>query len=110
MSTEIYKKLIRDKIPQFFAKPDKVFNTKTLSDPEFKIALKQKLVEEAQELSQTSLKEDLIDEIADVTEVLNYIKSSENISDDEIEKSRLAKKEERGGFDQKLFLESVEEN
>jgi predicted house-cleaning noncanonical NTP pyrophosphatase (MazG superfamily) len=110
MSVTIYQKLIRDKIPQFFSKPNKIFNTRILSDSEFKLSLKQKLIEESEELSKSVTKDDLINEIADVIEVLNYIKSSENISDNEIEKSRLHKKEERGGFDQKLFLESVEEN
>ncbi|HOR02238.1 MAG TPA: nucleoside triphosphate pyrophosphohydrolase [Candidatus Woesebacteria bacterium] len=109
MSLTVYQKLIRDNIPQFFAKPNKIFNTKILSNSEFKIALKQKLIEESQELLKSDNRNDLINELADVIEVLNYIKSSENISEAEVEAIRLQKKQQRGGFDKKLFLESIEE-
>ena len=108
MSLTVYQKLIRDNI-QFFAKPNKIFNTKILSNSEFKIALKQKLIEESQELLKSDNRNDLINELADVIEVLNYIKSSENISEAEVEAIRLQKKQQRGGFDKKLFLESIEE-
>lgn len=109
MPIKTYQKLIRDKIPQFFAGPNKVFNTKVLDDSDFKVALRQKLLEESKEVLIAANKEDLINEIADILEVLNYLKSAESIADDEIETCRLHKKGERGGFDQKLFLESVEE-
>ena len=104
MSLTVYQKLISDNIPQFFAKPNKIFNTNILSNSEFKIALKQKLIEESQELLKSDNRNDLINELADVIEVLNYIKSSENISEAEVEAIRLQKKQQRGGFDKKLFL------
>lgn len=109
MTTQIYNKLIRDQIPAFFAAPNKIFNTRTLTDQEFKAALRQKLLEESQEVIEAKDKPDLINEMADIQEVLNFIKLSENITDDEIENCRLHKNEERGSFKQKLFLESVEQ-
>lgn len=109
MTTKIYQKLIRDKIPQFFAAPNKTFNVRVLDNQEFKVSLRNKLVEESQEVLSASTRDDLINEIADLCEVLNYIKLSENISDSDVDSYRLHKKEERGAFDQKLFLESISE-
>ena len=109
MPVTVYKKLIRDKIPQVFAANNKIFNTRILTDDEYRVALKQKLIEESKEVLESSNKKDLIYEIADVIEVLNCIKSSENISDEDVEKCRLEKGKKRGVFSQKLFLESVEE-
>jgi predicted house-cleaning noncanonical NTP pyrophosphatase (MazG superfamily) len=109
MSIKEYKKLIRDKIPEYFAAPNKTFNTRVLTDEEFKIALRQKLMEESEETLMADSKEKLIDEISDLLEVVTYIKQAENIIDQEIENHQTQKRNERGAFDQKLFLESVEE-
>ena len=63
------QKLIRDRLPAIMrAQGLQVFDRR-LNDAEFIAALKDKLVEEAQEVGEATSQDDLIDELADVMEV-----------------------------------------
>jgi predicted house-cleaning noncanonical NTP pyrophosphatase (MazG superfamily) len=73
--------------------------------------LKDKLLEEAQEVFEAYGKGDkshLKEEIADVIEVIDAILYHNNISLEEVLKLRDLKKEKRGGFEKGLFLESID--
>ena len=98
-----FEKLIRDKIlDSMLSNPDQNPQWKTLSDEDFIIELKKKLLEEVHEL----IKLETIDpeEIADIQEVLNYIISVSSSSKEEIEKLMKEKKEKVGGFDKRAFV------
>lgn len=103
---KIYNKLVRDKIPEVILKNSgKTCKTRILSDEEYLNSLNTKLQEELQEY----LASGEIEELADLEEVLRAILKVKKISYTEFEKIRLLKVKNRGAFDQKLFLESVEE-
>tara|TARA_R110002050_G_scaffold247224_1_gene385034 strand:+ start:8263 stop:8655 length:393 start_codon:yes stop_codon:yes gene_type:complete len=70
-------------------------------------ALKDKLIEEAHEVNDATQPIDLTEELADVIEVVHGISKAAQIPFSEIEKSRLAKKKERGGFEEGLYIESA---
>lgn len=73
--------------------------------------LKDKLLEEAQEVFDAYGKEDkthLKEEIADVVEVIDAILYHNNITLEEVLAIRDAKKEKRGGFEKGLYLESID--
>jgi len=106
---KIYKKLIRDLIPEIIAEKGKKSKTSELSDEKFITYLKKKIVEEAQELLEAKIKEEVADEIADILELIDYIEKEHGLTRKEILKLKEKKKKERGGFDKKLFLEYVEE-
>lgn len=98
------EKLVRDKIVEYvFAKRSEVLSTRIANPEEMTQLLKQKVVEEANEVFATSNKEDLAEEIADLLEVLKSLAERENIVE-EIFKKREDKLLERGGFDQGVVL------
>ena len=53
-------------------------------------------------------KEELIDELADIMEVVKTLAKFKQISQQDIEKQRLLKKEKRGGFTKRYKVNSVE--
>lgn len=101
-----YHKLIRDRIPEIIEKDGATYKTRFLDEEEFKIELLKKLIEEAQEVM--GAKDDhkeLVKELGDVLEVIDYIIESFGLEKSEIEKVKSERKNSRGGFDKKLFLE-----
>ncbi|OGL73608.1 hypothetical protein A3F28_03885 [Candidatus Uhrbacteria bacterium RIFCSPHIGHO2_12_FULL_57_11] len=108
MTKTPYNKLIRDKIPEVLARQDKAAETSVLDVPEYKRRLLLKLVEEAQELAHAG-SEKFVDELADVKEVCRAILIAFGISEEDLERVRIAKRAERGGFDKRLLLTAVTE-
>lgn len=98
-----YKKLVRDRIPEIITARGDVAVTRTLSDGEFLEKLREKLCEEVQEF----LSDGTAEELADIYEVLLAILDTMGISPATFERMRSRKTAERGGFSQKIFLESV---
>jgi len=100
-----YNKLIRDKIPKIIEDSGKKSQTHIADTDEYKAALLAKLIEEAKELQE----EPSIEELADIIEVIESIKEVYDFKDDELEEVKYAKKENRGGFNKRIILESVYE-
>ncbi|MBQ3502150.1 MAG: nucleoside triphosphate pyrophosphohydrolase [Clostridia bacterium] len=100
-----YNKLVRDKIIDIIRANGENPIYHTLSDEEYLAELHKKLIEEAYEL----IEADDIGEFADVLEVLYTIAKHKNINMEEVEKERVKKREKRGGFEDKIYLEGVEE-
>jgi len=98
------EKLVRDKIVDFvFKERGEVLTTRVASPEEFSSLLKQKVVEEANEVFNAKTKEELAEELADLLEVIKHLAEKENIVN-EIFSKREAKYLERGGFDKGLVL------
>ena len=104
-----YNKLVRDNIPRIIHNAGKVCDCEVLDDKQYKVELRRKLVEEALELSKSESKKDMIEELADVFELLDYILIEEKIDILEVKKRRIQKNMDKGGFDDKLYLKSVRE-
>ena len=109
MAKIIYNKLVRDNIPEIIKKNGGVSKVSVLDEAEFKTALKNKLIEEAQEVLEASSKEDVLNELSDIMELVEAITKDNNLTMSEVENKKQKKKEERGGFEKRLFLEYVEE-
>lgn len=108
MNKKIYNKLIRDKIPEIIISNGGESKTRVLDDTEYLDSLLQKIVEEAEEVKQTKGEhKELIKELGDVQEVIAAIIKLQNLSKEEIAAIQQQRKDSRGGFDQKLFLEYV---
>lgn len=101
---KIYNKLVRDKIPEIIQKDNELPVTRILSDEEAIKYLNAKLLEEVNEY----LEDENIEELADVLEVFHGILKAKNIKFEDVENIRIQKKNERGGFENKIFLEYVE--
>lgn len=104
-----YNKLIRDRIPEIITADNAVPKISILSDSQFTLALKQKVVEEAMELLETKTKEDVLGELADILELVDTILLDHDISKEEVEEKKISKMNKRGGFTERLFLEYVDE-
>lgn len=106
MGKKYYKKLVRDQIPRVISEGGAVPITRILEGKDFSAALNKKLAEETEEFLASSD----IEELADIYEVLLAILHDRDISFAEFEAMRQKKASERGAFEEKVFLISVEEN
>lgn len=98
------EKLVRDKIVDYvFNKRGEVLSTRVASQDELTQLLKQKIVEEANEVFATNNKEDLAEELGDLMEAMRAIAEKENIVDQLFSKME-AKFLERGGFEKGIVL------
>ena len=95
-----YNKLIRDRIPEIIEKTGNEYEVEELDDKRYLESLDKKLQEELEEY----LESGEIAELADLVEVIYAILDHKDISRDEFEKIRLDKKEDRGGFAERIFL------
>lgn len=66
-----------------------------------------KLLEESQEVINSQDTEDILEELADVLEVLKSIAELENKNLDDIMEIASQKRLKRGGFSKKIFLEKT---
>lgn len=102
------QKLIRDRLPAIMrAQGLQVFDRR-LNDAEFIAALKDKLLEEAQEVGAATSLADLIDELADVMEVIAALADASGVPLQAVEERRQAKRAERGGFAERVYNAAVE--
>ena len=99
-----YNKLVRDKIPEIIETDGKTPIIKSIDGLKLKQALVKKLTEEGEEYLESLETE----EIADLLEILHGLMEAQGVSYEEVEKIRLSKKEERGGFSQGLILREVQ--
>lgn len=109
MSKVFYNKLVRDNIPAIIEKSGKKPNYHVLSQDEFKDALKAKLVEEVNEFLKAETEDAMIEEVADIHEVLSAIKETFRLSHIGVYYYAIDKREDKGGFNKRYLLESVED-
>ena len=95
-----FNKAIRDKIPEIIQKDGHTCNIQTLSDEKFLVEIEKKLSEEVAEYQNDKNPE----ELADILEVIYAIAKLKGISKEELEKIRVKKLQDRGGFEKNLFL------
>lgn len=105
-----YHKLVRDRIPEIIEKSGKKANYRVLSKEEYKWALIRKLHEEVAELTLATSKDEMREEIADIREVLAAIVKAFNLTGNGKNSIRHTKAIEKGVFDKRYCLISVEDN
>lgn len=106
MKTITYNKLVRDRIPEIIAQSGKSCTTEVLSDEEYLKMIDAKLDEELAEYH----KDQNIEELADLMEVIYAAAKARGYSLEELERVRAAKAKKRGAFDKKILLIDVKEN
>jgi predicted house-cleaning noncanonical NTP pyrophosphatase (MazG superfamily) len=99
-----YDKLVRDRIPEIIEAEDERPITHVADNEEYADRLAAKLLEEATEFEESRA----LEELADVLEVVDAILEARNRSREAVERERREKRAERGGFDDRLVLERVE--
>ncbi len=103
----MYKKLVRDKIPEIILSKGETPITRVLDNDEYKQELEKKLNEEYIEVLDAT-GNDRIEELADMLEVMEALASLENKTLEDVMNVKALKQEKRGGFKDKIYLEGVE--
>ncbi|MDQ0351338.1 putative house-cleaning noncanonical NTP pyrophosphatase (MazG superfamily) [Alkalibacillus filiformis] len=103
-----YNKLVRDKIPQIIAATGKSYTTDILSEEKYIKELKAKLSEELNEYLQTNEDNEALEELADVLELIHSLTKVHGSSIEQLEKIREEKAQQRGGFNERVYLKEVE--
>ena len=100
-----YNKLVRDKIPEIIVASGKTCSTEVLSDNDYLKMLDAKLGEELAEYH----KDQNIEELADLLEVIRACAVARGYSIEDLEQVRAEKATKRGGFEKKILLKEVRE-
>lgn len=104
---KIWRKLVRDRIPEIISADGKVAVTRTLDDADMDMALKDKLLEECTEVRVAMNREDLEKKLSDVLEVIYALAAHAGLTPEGIERVRKRRAAERGGFSRQIWLEET---
>ena len=105
MKKIVYRKLVRDRIPEIIEQAGQKCVCSVLSDDEYLKMLDEKLNEELAEYQESKSME----ELADLLEVVRAVALARGSSPEEVEEIRRMKADLRGGFEKKILLEEVTE-
>lgn len=100
---KIYKKLVRDRIPEIITADDKTCEIEIVSGIKKQELLEKKLLEEVNEY----LEDKNLEELADIMEVLFGLANELGYSEEDLIKKRNEKLEKRGGFKEGIVLKVV---
>ena len=101
----VYNKLVRDNIPEIIRNNGEIPHTSILDDAKYLQELKTKLIEETNEFIES---EEIV-ELADILEVVEFLARAKGSNLDEVLKLKENKASKNGAFEQKIFLEYVED-
>ena len=101
----LYNKLVRDRIPEIIKYSGKACTTEILSKEEYLDMLDAKLDEELAEYH----KDQNIEELADLLEVIRAATIARGYSLEDLERVRAEKVAKRGGFEKRILLVEVQE-
>lgn len=107
MRTFRKNKLARDKIIAHMESIGAQVRWRYLPDQEYSTALANKLIEESQEVKGALSRTELIEELADVYEVIEALKKYHALTDQEILDAKMKKYTDRGGFFERKYIETV---
>ncbi|WP_337879227.1 nucleoside triphosphate pyrophosphohydrolase [Rheinheimera sp.] len=99
-----YKKLVRDKIPSIIENDGERPEYKKVDGDTLIELLEEKILEESQEVAGAANRQERINEIADLFEVISSLCRLEDIKLQEIKAAQKAKKRRIGGFDDGIYL------
>ena len=102
-----FSKLVRDKIVDQQIASGAKPNYRKLKPEDHKHELINKLIEEAHEVEQSS-SEEVVDEIADVQQIIDDLRALYNLSANDVAAAQKRKNEKNGEFTQGLYIESLE--
>lgn len=100
---KVHNKLVRDRIPEIIQAAGGRCETMILAGSDYHQALRQKLIEEAQEAAMAD-PQSLISELADLLEVVDAVMTAYQISRDDVLVEQQHRRQERGGFEKCLWL------
>jgi predicted house-cleaning noncanonical NTP pyrophosphatase (MazG superfamily) len=101
---QILNKLVRDRIPEIIEQSGNRYDVEVMSEIDYRAALRQKIIEEAQEVAIAASPDELIKELADLQEVIDAILLAEKIKRSDVDQVQEKRRDQRGGFSRRLKL------
>jgi len=98
-----YNKLIRDEIPRIIRENGRECAIETMQDAEYRRALLEKLIEEANEVAEADPHK-LAVELADLYEVIDATMAAHGLEREVVLAEQRKRRVERGGFEKRLRL------
>ncbi|WP_290748150.1 nucleoside triphosphate pyrophosphohydrolase [Exiguobacterium sp. UBA3968] len=105
----LYHKLVRDAIPNIIDQNGKKATFQTLDEHKFLVEAKKKLHEELAEYEEATTDADAVEELADLLELIQALAKTHGVTVEELEAVRQKKQQQRGGFEERLYLIEVED-
>ena len=100
-------KLVRDKVPSLVTKDGGSYSLKLLSPLEHQHEITKKMYEELNEYNEAASKDEAIEELVDIVELIYAAVKLHGLSIEEFEAIRLEKKKKKGGFEKGIYLNSI---
>ena len=97
-------KLVRDRIPEIIRAAGNTCEIEVLSDDDYKMALRDKLMEEAKEAAAAADVETMMTELADLYEVITALMAVYKISPEAVRSKQMWRRERRGAFRKRIRL------
>lgn len=107
MPTFRYDKLVRDTIGELHIDAGHVPEITHLSNDELVVALCKKLREEADEVDEALNEQELIEELADVQQIIDDLCAVTGISKVILEEQKKQKADKKGGFQKGVYISTV---
>ena len=107
MPTFKYDKLVRDNIPSFHEDSVHTIVSRTLTGVKLSNALIAKLHEETDEISGSLTDSELLEEIADVQQIIHDLCATHGFTKDDLEAMRSKKAAKKGGFLKGQYIDTV---
>lgn len=103
-----YNKLVRDKMVERSEATGSIVHWQKLNDTDFEQALRIKCMEEAEEIFSAGTKQDLLEELADMLEIMNAFCDIYEVTLQDVVAIQKEKYQERGGFKDHIFISTAE--
>ena len=100
----LQNKLWRDRMPATLEKDGSIIHLKALDDCEYDRELRMKLIEETAEVKAAHSRDNLIEEIADVLEVIDSLCLLHKVDKEVVLKAQEKKRLDKGGFVGRSFV------
>ncbi len=102
-----YDKLVRDNIPELIEKNGAKVNQKILNEKNYLIELKKKLIEEVAEMVDAKKKEDILNELSDVQEIVDNLLMALGCNAKDLKKIQIQKNKKNGSFKKRIYINYI---
>jgi len=105
-----YAKLVRDRIADHAKKDGAYVSQKILSENKYISELQKKLLEETKEFTKTRVREEMLEELSDVQEIIDNLLAALNYKGRDLKKIQAKKNQKNGSFKKKVYINYIKVN